>query len=305
MPTLSQLQVEARPGVEALTGLVRMLTKGSELAQRLQVTTVNALTAKTFVEKTPPGVSIRSVNLPFGDNRNAVNVPVDDRLVIAGGTDKIDPVNDKHTNGGAMADALASRALTLGRFMDFQAFNGEGTGKKDEIVGLKQRCTGDQLIYAGANGGTLTLDLLNAAIDACQDQGGGRVVYASTPVLRQVKKLIVNAAGGASVADVSGPVARYEGVELVALDRDHDGNKHLDFNETRGNSNTTASLYVVATGSPEMTSGGVRLLMGSDLIEVLDEGYENGMKKMTTFSVFGLSVANPRAAVRLGGILAA
>lgn len=306
MPAISMLDfVQSQP--EGTKAIVKMFRQGNVLAEYLPAKPVNALIDKSLLELTPGTTAVRRINEPYPSTTNATRVPVDERLLIEGAHVSVDEVLDQFSNGSLLADALADRGMTLGRSAVRRMLNGDGKTDPNDLIGLRDRC--DQLdvnhFVVAENGGVLDLDTWYEAKDSVIDQGAGLLFVCNPTQARQLRRAVAAEAGGATIAEVSGQLPELEGVKILVVRHGPDGGPVLGFDESSGTSDETSSAYFIAPGSAETDSGGVRLLVGSQFGRIVNEGSSKGLLSASISAVYGMSVASPRAAVRISGILAA
>ena len=205
----------------------------------------------------------------------------------------------------ARANEHARAGRAIGIEVDDLIFNGSRIANSTDIDGLNRRCTGRQHLTAAANGATLTLDSFHGVIDSVEDAGAGRDVYMNKLLHRQFKTLVLAEAGGASLADVSSEVFTYEGVRVRPTGNGLDGKPLLDFDEITGTAAATASVYCIAPGPPDVELAGVRMLLASNSVEIVENGQVGSMIVDQVEFAFGLAIFDTTAAARLSGILAA
>lgn len=142
---------------------------------------------------------------------------------------------------------------------------------------------------------------------------------------RQIKQLVIDAAGGAAVADINAPIASYMGAAIEVVDEDGDNQPLLTFNENGlafpqntynaagslvalGNAlGATTSLYVVNPSGDvdqENLRGLVREVDGT-MIEQVAYGERSGFFEDLIEAVMGIALHHPRCATRLYGIASA
>lgn len=307
MAVLTLAQFWAANGQPQQQGVAKVVEKYSKLAARLPVKKVQDLKYAYGKEKSLGTVVKRVINKAFGEGKGSTVDPQEERMQIIGR-----PVKTDHLLAGmhpeARADEQARATRAIAREADDILLNGDSAAAADTINGLKARCLGNQLIWAGDNGAALTLAMFEAMIDATVDQGNGKLAVMNKTLYRQLKRLILAEAGGAAVMDVTGEIAKYEDTELLVI-----GDKNaeappapsvLAFDETRGNSNATASMYCIAPGNDDVELSGVKLLQATNGISIIEEGIRDSMYCDVVEFAFGLVVYDDTAATRLGGLLA-
>jgi len=97
------------------------------------------------------------------------------------------------------------------------------------------------------------------------------------------------------------PIERYAGIEIGLIEEDNEDDTILDFDETQGNSDVTASCYAVKFGVDEFVCG-----LQTEPPEVIDLGeidekpvYRTRIEWLLTICVFHV-----KSAARLKGVTA-
>ena len=294
--TLIQYAAQYDPGVQ---GLARIIAGTSIFIELLPVEPVVGLVHRFGSLTYEGGVATRSLNDPFPATQGSVTSPGAERVIIAGAQAKTDVRLAR-----SRPDEIARRTRAVSRFVDAQIIRGEGVIAQQRLIGLNTALSGDQVMSGGdlgANGSHLHLWMFNALLDAVEDQGPGRFVVMNRDCARQLKTELTGDAGGATVADFTGEIGEYEGVKLHVAGKDHDGNPLLDFNETMGTCDATASMYAFAPGTDEAATG-VKILLATNGIQLIEEGIRDSQYVDTIELAFGRAIYHPKAAARLKGI---
>lgn len=298
-------QFFAATGQPLQTGLAKIIERYSKVAPLLGVKQIPTL-AYTYPKETSlGGVGTRIINQPFGTIEGGSVTPQGESVVIGGRPVKTDyRLNELQPTARAGEISRAMRAVT--RWMDDQIVNGvaaNSTPQAQQMNGFRARCAGKQLLSAGLDGGQLTMDLFNSLVDAVVDQGHGIHVIMNKTLYRKFKYIVLGEAGGAALTDVTTELAKYENVQLHVVGEKLDGTSTLDFNETQGASNITASIYAFAPGNDDIELSGCKLLFASNSIEVIPEGTRDSMVVDVLECAFGLAVYDDTAIARLQGVL--
>lgn len=125
---------------------------------------------------------------------------------------------------------------------------GDPANNLREVQGLKVRCAGSQIIYAqdAANGANVVendLERLKALVRRPTHWVGG------DEVKRQSINAMRNGSGIRRTTDEFGnEVTVIAGLPFLELKEDQNGSPIITFDETRGSSNVTGSLYCVSLG---------------------------------------------------------
>lgn len=254
-------------------------------------------------ESALPGIAFRSVNEAYTESTGAY-APFTEGLVIMGGEADVDRFIVQTRGNLADQRAAQTRLKTKAAAFKFNEtfFEGDTAVDTKSFDGLRKRLTGAQVISAGTNGATLTLDMLDQLIDAVI--GGPDAIYLPKQSIRKVNAL-VRATGGGELEPLEQFGKRffaYAGIPLIDPGVGVDGTTDiLNFNETQGSSSITTSLYAVKFGEEEFVSG---LTNGGVMVD--DLGILESKPAYRTRIEFycGMGIFNGKAAARLKGVLA-
>jgi hypothetical protein len=296
---LTLVQFASQFGAD-IQGMANILSRGSMLMGVLPIKKIAGLGEKHGSVDFEGGVGTRKLNAPFAATAPSTVSPKEERVIIAGGVAKTD-TRFQSAESTCRANEIARKTRVVGRLIDHEILQGEGKTDLDKLVGFKDRLSGAQVIKAGTNGAALSLDMFHQFIDAVDEQGGGRVVLMPKRMCRAFKNELIAWAGGATVADLVGEVFTYEGVKIMPTYKNHDGDELLNYTETCGTSEVTASAYCFAPGTSEDFTG-VQILMASNSIETIYEGTRDSQHIDVVEVAFGVAQYHPRAAARLYGI---
>lgn len=196
-------------------------------------------------------------------------------------------------------------AKAMSRTFDKSFFDGTGTAKDFKGVnGLIDEGFG-QVLYGGTNGGALTLELLDEAKDLMRGVFAADGIFCNRTMRRKITSLGRNIANGFSMIDVGDDafghqVTMYDGTPIQIIGDDINGDPILDFDETRGSSNVTTSLYFL--GCDEDGVAGLLGLGGT--FEVVDFGETQAapghLGRVEAYP--GIAIFDKYAAVRIAGI---
>ena len=160
----------------------------------------------------------------------------------------------------AKAHQYAKFAKAMSRTFDKYVFDGDGTAK--DFKGLNSLISEGlgQTQAAGANGATLTLDMLDQAFDLLRSQSSPDAILANRTIRRNITSLARSTYSGISLIDVGTDVfgrqvTQYNGVGIRIIGDDKDGSAILGFDETQGSSSITASIYLIAFGVDDNVAG--------------------------------------------------
>jgi hypothetical protein len=281
-------------------GLVQEITNESVFLRRLHFVPVDGFAYQYNRQKTLGGIAFRGLNESYTNDTGLVNPQVE-TLSIFGGEVRTDRQLVNKQGDQVRANAIAAKVKKAGLFFDRYVIKGDPAANVNQFYGLNYRLTGGQVLTVATNGGPLTLDLLDTALDAVAGSNDRKVIVCNKVLRRKITSLIRAAAGGAAMSEI-GPQAReYDGAPIEVLDEDGDESPILAFDETQGSSSVTTSLYVIRPGG-DVDGEYVQGLVGADLIEHVAVGLQGTYFTDIVESNMGLGMFHPRAACRVKGI---
>lgn len=279
-------------------GVIELYSGSSDILANLPFQSIQGNALKYNREANYPGVGFRGVNEAYTPSVGVLN-PMTEVLVISGGELDVDKfiVDTMGADRRAVHEAMKVRALSLAWTNKF--INGDNGSQPREFDGLQIRCTGDQVISAGstANGAPLSLAKLDQAID--------QTLNPSHIIMN--KALARRFAAAGRTTSVSGYVnwqpnelgqriMTYNGLPILTVDKDNNGNEILGFDEAASSGTDTAtSIYIVSMGDDGLTglqNGGINV---RDLGELQDQPLMRTRVEWYT----GIAVFNGRAVTRL------
>src|SRR5687768_2500600 len=187
-------------------GIVQEITNESVFLKALRFVPVDGFAYTYNRQKTLGGIAFRGLNESYTNDTGVINPQVE-TLSIFGGEVRTDRQIVNKQGDAARANAIAAKVKKAGLFFDRYVIKGDPAGDPLAFYGLNARLTGGQVISAGANGGALTLDLLDLALDSVVGSNTRKIIVCNKGVRRRITSLIRDAAGGAALSDV-GPQAR-------------------------------------------------------------------------------------------------
>lgn len=253
------------------------------------------------VEDSLPGVEFRTYNEGYAESTGVIN-PETERLTILGGDSDYDvaqiaqQVGDNDTR--AIYDALKAKALSRAWLQTF--FDGDTAANPKAFDGIKKRLTGNQVISAGTNGGALTLAMLDELVDAVQGQPSA--IFARKSVIRAYRSAL-RAAGGTTpesimIPNFGRPVIAHNGVPILPIELDTQGNEILTGDETHGTNDKTCSAFAVRFDLDGLHGIQTAPISVRDLGEVDDKpAYRTRMEWYS-----GIVLKSGRCAARLKGL---
>lgn len=283
-------------------GIVQEITNESVFLRALRFVPVDGFAYTYNRQQTLGGIAFRGLNDSYANDTGVVNPQVE-TLSIFGGEVRTDRQIVNKQGDVARANAIAAKVKKAGLFFDRYVIKGDPNADPLQFHGLNVRLTGAQVMGIDPNGGPLTLDLLDKALDAVVGSNTRKVIVCNKAVRRQITTLVRTTAGGAAVSDVGPQVRDYDGAPIEVLDEDGDETPILAFDETQGASNQTTSLYVIRPGS-DVDGEYVQGLIGGGMIEHVAVGLLGTYYSDIVEANMGLGVFHPRAAIRVKGITA-
>jgi len=288
-------------------GVVTTLIQESPIMEMLPFTSITGNALKVSVEDTLPDPEFRDVNSTYTRSTGSDT----ERFfgcAILGGEVFIDNyiVRVQADQISAKARQYSKFSKAMSRTFDKSFFDGTGTSKDFKgINALIDEGLG-QKVSAGTNGDPLTLDLLDEAWDSLRGQSAPDALLMNRTLRRKINTLARTTYSGISLIDVGTDsfgrqVNVYNGTQIRIIGDDKDGNAILDFDETKGSSSVTSSIYAISFGTDENVYG-ILGLGGS--FDVKDFGEtEAAPGHLGRVEVYpGIVVANSFSVCRLHGI---
>ena len=253
-------------------------------------------------EERLPGIAFRGINESYDESTGVIN-PSTEHMKIMGGdadTDKALLKWEKNP-GERRASDVMMKAKAAALYFTKIFFDGDEATSPVQFDGLNQRITGNQLIYGGVNGGDLTLNFMHRIMDAVK--GKPDAILMGKKFRRQLDNLAETSTIISVGADAFGRrVEFFDGVRIGIVEEDNDDNTILDFDETRGNSDVTASCYPIRFGVDEFVCG-----VQTEPLEVLDLGQlqEKPALRFRIEWLMTIAIFHSKSVARLAGITAA
>lgn len=285
-------------GDEFRKAIIELYSGSSSILANLPFQDIPGNAYKYNREANYPGIGFRGVNEAYTPSLGVLN-PITEVLVIAGGELDVDKfiVDTMGMQQRAVHEAMKVRALALAWTNKF--INGNNASDPREFDGLQIRVTGNQVIDAGstANGAALSLAKLDQAID--------QTLNPTHIIMNKAMARKFAAAGRAT--SVSGYVQwepnelgqrimMYNGLPILTVDLDNNGNQILGFDEPAASGTDTAtSIYVVNMGQ----DGLMGLQNGGINVRDLGELQSQPIMRTRVEWYNGLAIFNGRAVTRL------
>lgn len=242
------------------SGVIKIIVETSPILQFIKMKTINSSAYRYMIEAALPNVAFRGVNSTWTRSAGVIN-PQAEFLSIMGGEITID--NFQINTEGNIYDLKAkqyelfSRAMAINFSQTF--FEGDTNLDPNAFDGLRRRLTGQQLMIMGANGAALTLAFLDQLIDTVIGDTEGKYIFLNKTLRRNITALVRAQTGTSTINVTQDAFGRqqtsYAGIPLYVIERSDDASTILDFDETAGSSNITASIYVARFGNEDFVFG--------------------------------------------------
>lgn len=304
------VQFDGYTGLEQ--AVVKMFMQESPILEELPFVGIEGDSYTYRTEKTLPAVEWRAVNGVYSDSTGTIN-PTTERLFILGGEVKIDRFIIATQGKGARGIDIKAyqykmKSQAVANAFDLAFFEGDDLVNPNQMVGLRRRLTGNQVLLAGTNGAALTLAMLDQLIDLVPF--GNKRLYMNRTSRRKITSLANGSAGSNTLTyrittDIDGfgrQISVYNGVPIRIVEQKGDASTILDFDETAGSSNVTASIYCVSFG--EETVHGI--YNGNSKVATVEDFGEMQAAPVHLGRIeayYGMAVKHGRAAARLRGVL--
>lgn len=253
-------------------GLVEKIMLINPIAEMMPWLPFEGEALKHREEDTLPRIAFRDVNETYSktfgtDTEHFWGV------AICGGEVFIDNFLLKVT-----ANKLSAKSEQWAKFakaiaLQLQGWILDATGTAKDFKGINALVSeGWGYLYTpNANGGALTLDNLDVALDVLRKDPSAMLMHKY--LRRKITILARTSVSGVSLIDVGNDmfgrkVTSYDGVPIRILQEDINGTQLLDFDETCGSSNVTSSIYIAHFGG----DGVCGLLGAGGSFEVQDFG---------------------------------
>ncbi len=281
-------------------GIVQEITNESVFLRRLRFVPVDGFAYTYNRQKTLGGIAFRGLNESYTNDTGVVNPQVE-TLSIFGGEVRTDRQLVNKQGDVVRAGAIAAKVKKAGLFFDRYVIKGDPGVDGLQFYGLNARLTGNQVMFPDPNGGAITLDLLDQALDAVPGGNDRKFIVCNKAVRRSITALVRATAGGSAMREIGPQIRDYDGAAIEVLDEDGDESPILPFTEIQGASSATSSLYVIRAGS-ETDGNYVQGLIGSKLVEHVAVGLLGTYYSDIVEANMGLGMFHPRAACRIKGI---
>lgn len=287
-------------------GVVETIIQESPILEMLPQMTIQGNALKHMEEGSLPTPTFRQVNATYSRSWGS-DLEHFWGTTILGGEVFVDNYLVKVR--GDVIDVKTKQYRKMGKAMarTFDKFFFDGTGTANDFKGVNALIAEGfgQITYAGANGGALSLELLDESSDLMRGQSSADVMLLNRTQRRKITALGRTTGVGYPYLDVGTDtfgrqVTMWNGIPMRIIGDDKDGTAILGYDETRGSSDVTSSIYLLALGEDDTT--GLMGLGGS--FDVKDFGEtEAAPGHLGRVEVYpGIAIFNQYSAVRIAGI---
>jgi hypothetical protein len=256
----------------------------------------------TFVQADALGdVSERNINAGYTDSDSA-EIPKRETLSIFGGSLKTDQILIDAKGDAVRLARIDKRMMAASRYFDDVFFNGNTQANAKQFNGLARRAVlRGRVLYTGANGGALTLDLLDQALDMISGDNSNKRIYCDRWTRRTISALVKGIAGGKGLEESQQQLQNYNGAPIKTLSENQNYAAIFKTNEVRGTANDTRSLYVVRLGksTDEQFIQGIR---GPSFMKLRTPVNMGEYVRDVVDNVLGIVDFDPNCLVRIAGI---
>src|SRR5437762_544189 len=186
---LSLLDFANQPRPPLKRGRVQEITNESIFLRRLHFVPVDGFSYSYKRQKTLGGIAFRGLNASYTEDTGVVNPQVE-TLSIFGGEVRTDRQLVNKKGDAVRANSIAAKVKKAGLFYDRYVIKGDPNIDPLQFYGLNARLTGAQVLSAGVNGGSLTLDLVDQALDAVVGSNDRKVIVCNKVVRRKLTALL-------------------------------------------------------------------------------------------------------------------
>lgn len=304
-------KLAANNGETKRAGVIAMFARASQWLNSLVFKDIQGNAYGYNLEGALPGVAFRGVNESYTESTGIIN-PKAEMLRIAGGDLDVDIAILKTQGENVRATHEMLKIKALAAEFTRVLIKGDSTSNPREFDGLQNRCTGSQLIAAGATAGgdALSLAILDQAIDHTTNP---TAIWCSKALRRRFIAASRNTSIGGYISmspsefgrrpNGGGPAALdvfYNGIPLLVAYEDNGGTEPIAFNEANpgGGAAVGTSLYVLGVGDG-LVSG---IQNGAMEVRDLGELQTAPVKRTRVEWLTSIAVEHGRSVTRVYGI---
>lgn len=278
-------------------GVIETVVKDSPMLQMLPFMTIEGNSYKYTQENTLGSADFYAVNSPWSESASTFTQQ-SAGLAILGGDADVDNFLQRTASNvqDQRAVQVVKKAKAVAQKFEETFISGSTVMDGNSFNGIKNLITNsDQIASAGANGGSLTVTMLDDLIDRVK---GGKpdILLMSKRSRRKLKSLLSASAHYVERGESAfgRQVMMYDGIPVEVSD-------YIPDNETQGSSNVCSAVYALSFGAEEALSG-----LQNGGIEAVDIG-QLETKDATRVRIrwyCGLALFNQMRCAKLVGVLA-
>ncbi|MGE5610857.1 MAG: major capsid protein [Bacillota bacterium] len=259
--------------------------------------------AYNFVSEDNLGeIGERSLNGEYDVSADSSS-PKREVLSLFGGAIRTDNVFIDAKGDVARLNKIDRRMRAAGKYFDRQFFLGDSKANAKQFAGLRARSVArERILWAGTNGGALTLDLLDEALDSVSGENGSKVIFCDRWMRRKVSSLCRSSTNAKFEFDDRRQLQAYDGAVIKTISEDHKRNPIFTFTEERGTSKVTGSLYVARFGG-SVDEDHLQGIKGPSFMKLRSPVNMGEYVKDVIDNVLGLVDFTDNCFMRIGGIL--
>jgi len=281
-----------------LRGVIKKFAASAAILELMPFQTIEGNSLEYNTEERLPGIAFRGINEAFDESVGVINPAVETLKTMGGDADS--DLFFKRTQKNQDRRAITTKMKVRAAALYFQKIfiDGNKTTTPKEIDGMNQRLAGDQKVSAGTNGAALSSNFVHQVIHAVEDPSA---ILMGKKMLRQFQNLFESSTVMSVGQDAFGRMIRYfNDLPIRIIDKDNTNSVILDFDETQGSSDVTASFYVVSFGDTKVQGIQSGPIIARDLGEVDDKPVERTRIEWD----IGMTILSVYAAARGHGVTA-
>ncbi len=297
MPLLKQ-EAEKLSNNQLVSGVIDEIIERDDLFSVLPFVGVNGKAYVYNRENTLGGADFLDPNDPVQESAATFTEVVARLRILAGDVDIdkfLQSTMDDHND--QMAVQVAKKAKAVARMFHQTLATGDATANPKAFDGLPKLVTGGQTIEAGANGGALTLTMLDELCDAVPN--GADVLVMRRGTIRAFRALLRATYGTDAVMqqleNFGRPMLTHNGIPVIM-------NEFLAGTEDQGSATDTCSVYAVRLNELD----GLHGLWGGDNAGINVENIGTVQNKDATRIRLkwytGLALKSTKSIARLKGV---
>lgn len=297
MPLLKQ-EAEKLSNNQLVSGVIDEIIDRDDLFAVLPFVGVNGKAYVYNRENTLGGADFLDPNDPINESAATFTEVVAKLRILAGDVDvdkflqsTMDDTNDQ------MAIQIAKKAKAVGRAFHQTLAQGNADSNPKSFDGLPRLVTPSQTIQAGANGGALTLTMLDELCDAVPN--GADVIVMRRGTIRAFRGLLRATYGTDAVMqqleNFGRPMLTHNGIPIIM-------NEFLGADEAQGSADNTCSVYAVRLNELDGLHG---IYGGGDagiVVENIGTVQNKDATRIRLKWYTGLALKSTRSIARLRGV---